>query len=50
MFEHIEVKHGVDVGVDISMQEIEEAHDAVFIGVALQGRFIPIENYPSRCT
>ena len=46
MFEHIEVKHGVDVGVDISMQEIEEAHDAVFIGVGLsQGRFIPIENY-----
>ena len=47
MFEHIEVKHGVDVGVDISMQEIS-AHDAVFIGVCLsQGRFTRRELQPS---
>tara|TARA_B100000927_G_scaffold291511_1_gene294112 strand:- start:3959 stop:5761 length:1803 start_codon:yes stop_codon:yes gene_type:complete len=46
MFENIEVKHNIDVGVDITFQELEEKHDAVFIGVGLsQGRFIPIGNY-----
>ena len=46
MFENIEVKHNVDVGVDITFSELEEKHDAVFIGVGLsQGRFIPIGNY-----
>ena len=46
MFENIEVKHNVDVGVDITFEELEEKHDAIFIGVGLsQGRFIPIGNY-----
>ena len=46
MFENIEVKHNIDVGVDISFKELEEIHDVVFIGVGLsQGRFIPIGNY-----
>ena len=46
MFEHVTVKNGVDVGKDISMEELEELHDALFIGVGLaQGRLIPIGNY-----
>ena len=46
MFEHVEVKNGVDVGKDITMEELEEVHDAIFIGVGLaQGRSIPIANY-----
>ncbi|HEY5621688.1 MAG TPA: FAD-dependent oxidoreductase [Pontiella sp.] len=45
LFENIEVKNGVDVGSDITFQELEEKHDAVFIGVGLsRGRKIPLPN------
>ncbi len=45
LFENIEVKNGVDVGADITFQELEAKHDAVFIGVGLsRGRKIPIPN------
>ncbi len=44
-FENIEVKNGVDVGKNISFKELEEKHDAVFIGVGLsRGRKIPLAN------
>jgi NADPH-dependent glutamate synthase beta subunit-like oxidoreductase len=45
LFENIEVKNGVDVGQDITFQELEEIHDAVFVGVGLaKGKSIPIPN------
>jgi len=45
LFENIEVKNGVDVGNDIAFAELEDRHDAVFIGVGLsKGRKIPIPN------
>lgn len=44
-FSNIEVKLGVDVGTDISFAELEEIHDAVFIGVGLsKGKSIPLPN------
>ncbi len=44
-FSNIEVKNGVDVGTDITFEELEKKHDAVFIGVGLsRGRKIPIPN------
>ena len=43
LFDNIEVKNGVDVGVDITFQELEKQHDAVFIGVGLaKGKQIPL--------
>jgi len=43
VFENIEVKNGVDVGVDITFQELEKKHEAVFIGVGLaKGKKIPL--------
>ena len=45
LFENIEVKNGVDVGKDITFQELEKIHDAVFVGVGLaKGKSIPIPN------
>lgn len=45
LFENIEVKNGVDVGQDITFQELENIHDAVFVGVGLaKGKSIPIPN------
>ena len=45
LFENIEVKNGVDVGTDITFEELENLHDAVFIGVGLaKGKSIPIPN------
>jgi formate dehydrogenase beta subunit len=45
LFENIEVKNGVDVGTDITFQELETIHDAVFLGVGLaKGKSIPIPN------
>jgi NADPH-dependent glutamate synthase beta subunit-like oxidoreductase len=45
MLPNIGVKHGVDVGKDITFRELEEKHDAVFIAVGLSvGRSIPIPN------
>lgn len=44
-FKNIEVKNNVDVGKDISFEELEEKHDAILIGVGLsRGRKIPIPN------
>lgn len=44
-FDNIEVKNGVDVGTDITFRELEEKHDAVFVGVGLaKGKSIPIPN------
>jgi NADPH-dependent glutamate synthase beta subunit-like oxidoreductase len=44
-FSNIEVKRGVDVGTDITFAELEETHDAVFIGVGLsKGKSIPLPN------
>ncbi len=46
MFEHIEVRNSVNVGHDIFFEELEEAHDAVFIAVGLVcGKSIPIGNH-----
>ncbi len=43
LFDNIEVKNGVDVGVDIAFEELEKKHDAVFIGVGLaKGKKIPL--------
>jgi len=45
LFDNIEVKNGIDVGNDITFSELEQKHDAVFIGVGLsRGRKIPIPN------
>jgi len=44
-FENIDVQRGVDVGKDITFAELEEKHDAVFIGVGLaKGKNIPLPN------
>ena len=41
----IEVKTGVDVGKDITLEQIKKDHDAVFIGVGLMaGKRLPFEN------
>ncbi|MEI6891060.1 MAG: FAD-dependent oxidoreductase [Pontiella sp.] len=45
LFENIEVKNGIDVGQDITFQELEAKHDAVYIAVGLaKGKKIPIPN------
>ncbi|MDF7824264.1 FAD-dependent oxidoreductase [Pontiellaceae bacterium B12227] len=45
LFDNIEVKNGVDVGKDITFQELEKQHDAVYIAVGLaKGKSIPIPN------
>lgn len=44
-FPNIGVRNGVDVGKDISFQELEKKHDAVFIAVGLsRGKSIPLPN------
>ncbi|VGO19306.1 FAD-dependent oxidoreductase [Pontiella sulfatireligans] len=45
LFDNIEVKNGIDVGKDITFEELEKQHDAVYIAVGLaRGRKIPIAN------
>jgi thioredoxin reductase/ferredoxin len=44
-YRHIQVKHGCQVGKDISFKDIQAKHDAVFIAVGLgQGRMLPLKN------
>ena len=49
----IEIKCGIRVGKDITMEELREKYDAVYISIGAQkGRVIPIENYdhPEVCS
>lgn len=44
-FKNIDVQNNVDVGTDVTFQELEEKHDAIMIAVGLsRGRRIPIPN------
>ena len=45
----IEMKMGVRVGTDISLEQLEKDYDAVFIGVGAQiGRKLPISGFSNR--
>ncbi len=44
-YKHIQVKHGCEVGKDITLEAIQAKHDAIFVAVGLcQGRMLPMEN------
>ncbi len=44
-FKHITIRHGCDVGRDMTFAEIKKTHDAVYIAVGLSaGRLIPMPN------